>query len=173
MTRLLLQELLRPGRRVWLTRRGGPDRSVRATRGERAVPDYFRARPAFLAALAARTADAADPSQPPLPPAAPATPETRGRRHVVLFGGIGRMEPQYRALVQQSGYELLYRERRVLGGSPPTTLAGVLVVTSVVSHPLREHAARLAESCRVPIVYLRTPSLEAVRRGLAELPVQR
>ena len=80
------------------------------------------------------------------------------------------MEPQYRALAEGYGYELLYRERRVLCGSPPTTLAGILVVASVVSHPLREYAARLSEICHVPIVYLRAPSLAAVRRGLDELP---
>lgn len=109
---LLLQDLLRPGRRLWLTRRGGPDRSARGARKERAVPYYFRARPAILAVQArAAAGDAADTSQPPLP-AGPAA-ETRGQRQVVvLFGGIGRMEPQYRALAEGYGYELLHRERR-------------------------------------------------------------
>lgn len=78
------------------------------------------------------------------------------------------MEAQYRALVEAHGYELIYRERKILGGTPPATLAAILVVTPVVSHPLREHAARLAAACRVPIVYLRAPSLAAVRRGLEE-----
>lgn len=78
------------------------------------------------------------------------------------------MEAQYRALVEARGYELIYREKRILGGTPPATLAAILVVTPVVSHPLREHAARLAALCRVPIVYLRAPSLAAVRRGLDE-----
>ncbi len=133
------------------------------------MPYYFRARPAILAVQArAAAGDAADTSQPPLP-AGPAA-ETRGQRQVVvLFGGIGRMEPQYRALAEGYGYELLHRERRMLGGSPPTALVGVLVVTSVVSHPLREYAARLAEICHVPIVYLRAPSLAALRRGLEAL----
>lgn len=79
------------------------------------------------------------------------------------------MEPQYRALVESYGYELLFRERRLLSGTPPTKLAAILVVASVVSHPLRENAARLAEVCRVPIVYLRAPSVSAVRRGLEEV----
>lgn len=98
--------------------------------------------------------------------------ETRSagyRRQILLVGGIGRMEPQYRALVESYGYELLYRERRILGGTPPATLAAILVVASVVSHPLRENAARLAEVCRVPIVYLRAPSLSQVRRGIEEV----
>lgn len=78
------------------------------------------------------------------------------------------MEAQYRALVESKGYELIYREKRITGGTPPATLAAILVVTPVVSHPLREHAARLAAVCRVPIVYLRAPSLAAVRRALDE-----
>jgi len=88
---------------------------------------------------------------------------------VLLVGGIGRMEPQYRTLVEGYGYELLFRERRLLAGTPPTRLLAILVVASVVSHPLRENAARLAEVCRVPIVYLRAPSLSAVRRGIEEV----
>lgn len=130
------------------------------------MPCYFRARPPVLADQGRATAaDAEDTSEPAAPPA-----EARGqRRQVVLIGGIGRMEPQYRALAEGYGYELLHRERRMLGGSPPTALVGVLVVTSVVSHPLREYAARLAEICHVPIVYLRAPSLAALRRGLEAL----
>lgn len=89
-------------------------------------------------------------------------------RQVLLVGGIGRMEAQYRALVESRGFELIYREKRITGGTPPATLAAILVVTPVVSHPLREHAARLAAVCRVPIVYLRAPSLAAVRRALDE-----
>lgn len=88
---------------------------------------------------------------------------------VLLVGGIGRMEPQYRTLVESYGYELLFRERRLLAGTPPTRLAAILVVTSVVSHPLRENAARLAAVCHVPIVYLRAPSVSAVRRGIEEV----
>jgi hypothetical protein len=78
------------------------------------------------------------------------------------------METQYRALVESYGYELIYREKRITGGTPPATLAAILVVTTVVSHPLREHAARLAVACRIPIVYLRAPSLSALRRALDE-----
>ena len=44
-------------------------------------------------------------------------------RQVLLVGGIGRMEAQYRALVESRGYELIYRERRITGGTPPATLA--------------------------------------------------
>lgn len=86
----------------------------------------------------------------------------------MLVGGIGRMETQYRVLVESRGLELLYREKKITGGTPPANLVAILVVTTVVSHPLREHAARLATACRVPIVYLRAPSLSAVRRALDE-----
>lgn len=89
-------------------------------------------------------------------------------RQILLVGGIGRMETQYRALVESRGFELIYRERKITGGTPAATLAAILVVTTVVSHPLRDHAARLAGACRVPIVYLRAPSLSAVRKALDE-----
>ncbi len=89
-------------------------------------------------------------------------------RQILLVGGIGRMEAQYRALIESRGFELIYRERKITGGTPPATLMAILVVTTVVSHPLREHAARLAAACRVPIVYLRAASLSAVRRALDE-----
>ena len=70
------------------------------------------------------------------------------------------MEPQYRALAEGYGYELLHRERRMLGGSPPTALVGVLVVTSVVSHPLREYA------CELLSLALYRAGRQAVRRGV-------
>ena len=86
---------------------------------------------------------------------------------ILLVGGLGRQAPQYRALVEGYGYELVYRERRVLS-EPPAALAAVLVITSVVSPALRQNAARVAELARVPIVYLRAATVEAVRRALNE-----
>ena len=95
-------------------------------------------------------------------------------KSIVLCGGIGRLEPFYRALVESLGYELVYYQRRIPQGTPPATLAGILVVTTKISHPLRTRAARLAaEAGHVPVVYLRTPSVAAVRLGLAELLEER
>ena len=90
------------------------------------------------------------------------------RRQILLVGGIGRMEPQYRSLVEQYGYKLMFHEQKIPKGTPPTTLAAVLVVASVVSHPMRETAARIAEIRSVPIAYLRAPSLSAVERAIEE-----
>jgi hypothetical protein len=94
-------------------------------------------------------------------------------KSIVLCGGIGRLEPFYRALVESLGYELIYYQRRIPQGTPPATLAGILVVTTKISHPLRQRAARLAEVGRVPVVYLRMPSVAAVRLSLAELLEER
>lgn len=90
------------------------------------------------------------------------------RRQILLVGGIGRMEPQYRSLVERYGYKLLFREQRIPNGTPPTNLAAVFVVASVVSHPMRETAARIAEVRSVPIAYLRAPSLSAVEKAIEE-----
>ena len=88
------------------------------------------------------------------------------RRQILLVGGIGRMEPEYRQLVEGYGYELMFREKRIPRGTPPTNLAAVIVVASVVSHPMRETAAKIAEIRAVPIAYLRAPSLSAVRSAI-------
>ncbi len=85
------------------------------------------------------------------------------RRQILLVGGIGRMEPEYRQLVEGYGYELVFREQRIPRGTPPTNLAAVIVVASVVSHPMRETAAKIAELRAIPIAYVRAPSLSAVR----------
>lgn len=42
-----------------------------------------------------------------------------------------------------------------------------MVIASVVSHPLKEAAARLAAEQRAPVVYLRKPSVSALRRALS------
>jgi hypothetical protein len=78
------------------------------------------------------------------------------------------MEPEYRQLVEGYGYELMFREKRIPRGTPPTNLAAVIVVASVVSHPMRETAAKIADIRSVPIAYLRAPSLSAVRSAIEE-----
>jgi hypothetical protein len=88
------------------------------------------------------------------------------RRQILLVGGIGRMAPEYRQLVEGYGYELMFCEQRIPRGTPPTNLAAVIVVASVVSHPMRETAAKIAEIRAVPIAYLRAPSLSAVRLAI-------
>ncbi len=88
---------------------------------------------------------------------------------ILLVGGIGRLEGQYRATARDRGYALIYREHRLTGGTPPSTLVAVVVMATTISHPLREAAARLAAKQRLAIKYIRTPSSSALRAALDEL----
>lgn len=90
-------------------------------------------------------------------------------RRLLVVGGLGKMGAHYRVLVESQGLELIHRERSMQGGTAPRELAAVIVIVPVVSHVLREAAARVAASQRVPIVYLRSASLSALGRALDEL----
>lgn len=86
---------------------------------------------------------------------------------LLMVGGIGRMEATYREVCASTAWDLVFVESgpRLVRGQP----AAVFVVVSVVSHPIREHAAELAKNLGVPIKYLRKPSVAALRRALQEL----
>jgi len=84
---------------------------------------------------------------------------------VLLVGGHARMEVQYRQIVEARGYSLIYRERKKLAGTPPAIVLAICI-TGLCSHPLREWAAWLAASQRVPIAYMAEGSQSAVRRAL-------
>jgi hypothetical protein len=93
---------------------------------------------------------------------------THKRDTVVLFGGKGGLEARYRDAVEQSGYEFRYYEARVPthGGPLASRIALVIVIASMVSHPLLAHARQLAgEATR--IVYLRSASISALRQTIA------
>lgn len=96
------------------------------------------------------------------------TKKTRGApsRRVLLVGGVGRMEPQYRAAAAELGYDLVYRERRCDPTRPERPVDMVVVVQPVSSPKLREAAARLAELCEVPVVYVLSADPGAVRAGV-------
>lgn len=83
---------------------------------------------------------------------------------LLLVGGVGRMEALYRAAAESLGFDLLYAEKR-LPRTPPQ-VARIVVVASVVSHPLQEAAERVAMSQGVAIDYLRTASVSALRKAL-------
>jgi hypothetical protein len=87
-------------------------------------------------------------------------------RILLLVGGVGRLVREYRAAAEAEGYALEYAERK-LPATPPR-VARVIVVAAVCSHPLREAAQRVAADQGAPIAYLRTPSVSALRRALAE-----
>jgi hypothetical protein len=84
----------------------------------------------------------------------------------MLVGGIGKLERHYREAAAQRGMDLLYHEKKL--GSTPQNLKLIMVVASVISHPLREAAERCAKSTGCPIIYLRQPSVAMVRRAMEE-----
>lgn len=94
---------------------------------------------------------------------------------VVVVGGLGRAEADYRAVVKSLGFELDYYERReppaphrlTTRGGAVNRPAAIVVFTAVCSHPQREAAQRLAEALGLTVHYLRQPSVFALRRALA------
>lgn len=100
-------------------------------------------------------------------------------RQVVLVGGIGGSEAVYRACVESLGCQLAYHEKSkpaaphtVVPGrrlAPVEQVAAIVVFTRVCSHPQREAAERLATALRLPVRYVRQPSLSALRRALEDL----
>lgn len=52
-------------------------------------------------------------------------------------------------------------------------LSVVLVVVPLCSHPIREYAVKLAAAYELPIYYLRTASISAVRSALEKIDADR
>jgi hypothetical protein len=93
---------------------------------------------------------------------------TRGPRDtIVILGGKGGFEARYREVAKRYGYELNYYEQRVPTKTRPSKnrIAMVIVMVSMISHPLMAHARGLADE-GTEVVYLRSPSLSAVRDTL-------
>ncbi len=99
----------------------------------------------------------------------PKAPERSGT--VVLIGGSGGLSDHYRDVVAQKGLSLQHYERRLPGGTRRAArrIALVIVMVGMVSHPLREAAQRLAHRDHAPIIYLRSPSVSALRGAVAGL----
>ena len=93
---------------------------------------------------------------------------TQRRDTVVLFGGKGGLEARYRDAVERSGYEFRYYEARLPahGGPLASRIALVIVVASMVSHPLMTQARQLAGDT-TRIVYLKSGSISALRQIMA------
>ncbi len=87
---------------------------------------------------------------------------------MVLFGGKGGLEARYREAVERSGYAFRYYEAHIPASSGPLAdrIAMVIVVTSMVSHPLLARARSLAGDA-ARIVYLRSASVSALRQLVA------
>lgn len=95
-----------------------------------------------------------------------------GRDTVVIIGGKGGLEARYREAVEASGYHLRYYEGRVPNKlqASAAKIALVIVIVTMVSHPLMSQARELAGG-HTPIVYLKSPSSSAVRQAVAAPPV--
>jgi hypothetical protein len=89
------------------------------------------------------------------------------RDTVIILGGKGGLEARYREITQAYGYELKHYEQRLPAKTRPASqrIALVLVMVSMVSHPLMAHARGMHDD-GASIVYLRSPSLSAVRDAL-------
>lgn len=95
---------------------------------------------------------------------------SRGQTIVVL-GGNGGMVDRYRDVVEGMGWSLRHYERKVPSSVRHTAskIALVVVVVGMISHPLREQAVQIAKADKARIVYLRTPSVTALREAVSTL----
>jgi hypothetical protein len=89
------------------------------------------------------------------------------RDTVIILGGKGGLEARYREITQAYGYELKHYEQRLPAKARPASqrIALVLVMVSMVSHPLMARARGLHDD-GASVVYLRSPSLSAVRDAM-------
>lgn len=95
-------------------------------------------------------------------------PHSDGRHTVVIIGGKGGLEARYREAVEGSGYNFRYYEDRIPHKLVITSakIALVIVIVTMVSHALLARARDLA-GAHARIVYLKSPSLSAVRQAVA------
>jgi hypothetical protein len=101
------------------------------------------------------------------------TTRENGRDAVVILGGKGGLEARYRETIESYGYDLWYFERRVPSGHVPSLskIAMVIVMVTMISHPLLVQARALAAN-GARIVYLKSPSISAVRQTVASADTQ-
>jgi uncharacterized protein DUF2325 len=103
----------------------------------------------------------------------PNASHSHARDTVVIIGGKGGLEARYREAVEASGYALRYYEARVPNKLLPAAgkIALVIVIVTMVSHPLMTRARELAGN-HTRIVYLTSSSSSAVRQTIAAPPLQ-
>jgi hypothetical protein len=95
--------------------------------------------------------------------------QDRAEQAVVVFGGIGGLSSRYRDVVEERGFTLRHYEKRVPSAARHGAgkIALVVVIVTMVSHPLREAAESLA-SDGARIVYLKSPSPSALRAAVEQ-----
>jgi hypothetical protein len=100
------------------------------------------------------------------------TNQTHKRDMIVLVGGKGGFEARYREAVEHCGYAFRYYEARMPAHGGPSTnrIAMVFVVATMVSHPLMAQARLLAGDA-TRLVYLKSPSISALRQAMANGPL--
>lgn len=93
------------------------------------------------------------------------TPHGSERNTVIIVGGRGGLQARYREAVEKIGYRCRCYEDRVSTKCAPSAgkVALVIVMISMVSHPLLAHARELAGE-QERIVYLKSPSVSSVRQ---------
>jgi hypothetical protein len=103
----------------------------------------------------------------------PHTSRFHGHDTVVIIGGKGGLEARYREAVEANGYALRYYEARVPNKLLPAAgkIALVIVIVTMVSHPLMARARELAGD-HTRIVYLKSPSSSAVRQAVLDPRLQ-
>lgn len=90
---------------------------------------------------------------------------------IVVLGGNGGMVDRYRDVVEGLGLNLRHYERRVPSSArhAASKIALVVVIVGMISHPLREQAVQIAKADKARIVYVRTPSVSALREAVSGL----
>lgn len=89
---------------------------------------------------------------------------------VVIIGGKGGLEARYREAVERRGYHFRFYEDRVPHKLVfrSARIAIVIVIVTMVSHPLMTRARDLAATgTHTRIVYLKSPSIAAVLQAVA------
>lgn len=104
----------------------------------------------------------------------PGPRERESQQDVVLCGGIGAMEAQYKAVCTEWGYGLVYCEDRndvtkLLRGGGRLNLAAVLVCTSVGAKTMHGHGQEIATRYGVRLITLRTAGQSCLGQALAAL----
>ena len=95
------------------------------------------------------------------------TPNANERDTVVIIGGKDSLQAHYRAAVEKNGYQLRSYETRVPSKCGPSAskIALVIVMVTMVSHPLMMRARELAGD-QGRIVYLKSPSISSLRETI-------
>jgi hypothetical protein len=88
-------------------------------------------------------------------------------RTVVIVGGKGSLTASYREVVEGVGLTMQHFEKKVPPKRAFTRGALVVIMVSMISHALLDQARALATD-GASIVYLRTPSVSALRDALRE-----